>query len=79
MSRLSERLTLLTSSHAQGSATLESLARERQELEDKEKEIRVMIEKAEKKRAWFDSFKDWVESVAAFLDEKVKVICFILI
>ena len=68
---MSERLILLTSSHAQNSATLDSLARERQELDDKEKEIRVMVEKAEEKRAWFGSFKEWVESVAAFLDEKV--------
>lgn len=29
------------------------------------------MEKAETKRAWFMEFKEWVESVAAFLDEKV--------
>jgi len=72
ISRLSEKLTLLTSSHAQNSASLDSLAREREELDIKEKELRVMVEKAEEKRAWFGSFNEWVESVAAFLDEKVK-------
>lgn len=30
-----------------------------------------MIAAAESKRAWFAEFKDWVESVATFLDEKV--------
>jgi len=79
ISRLSEQLTLLTSSHAQNSATLDSLAREREELDDKEKELRLMVEKAEEKREWFGSFNEWVESVAAFLDEKVKVPWFLLI
>jgi GC-rich sequence DNA-binding factor len=45
-------------------------------LDDKEKEIRVMVEKAEEKRAWFGSFNEWVESVAAFLDEKVKFLVY---
>lgn len=71
ISRLSEQLTLLTSSHAKNSATLQSLGRDRENLDDKEKEIRIMVDKAEEKRAWFSSFKEWVESVAAFLDEKV--------
>ena len=29
-----------------------------------------MVEKAEAKRAWFQSFSEWVEGVAGFLDEK---------
>lgn len=71
VSRLSERLSQLTTSHAKNSSTLTSLAQERQEVEEREKEMREMVEKAEEKRAWFTDFKDWTESVAGFLDEKV--------
>ncbi|PPQ85156.1 hypothetical protein CVT25_004163 [Psilocybe cyanescens] len=70
VSRLSERLSQLTTSHAKNSSTLTSLAQERQEVEEREKEMREMVEKAEEKRAWFTDFKDWTESVAGFLDEK---------
>ncbi|CAA7262911.1 unnamed protein product [Cyclocybe aegerita] len=70
ISRLSDQLALLTTSHAKNSAALNSLAQERAEVDDREKEMREMVEKAESKRAWFGSFKEWVESVASFLDEK---------
>jgi GC-rich sequence DNA-binding factor len=36
--------------------------------------MRDMIGRAEEKRAWFSSFKQWVEGVAAFLDEKVCIV-----
>lgn len=74
ISRLSEQLELLTTSHAKNSATLSSLARERLEVDEREKELREMVEKAEEKRAWFSSFREWIEGVAGFLDEKVKCI-----
>ena len=48
-----------------------SVADERAQLEIREKEMRDMIAKAEEKRSWFAAFRDWVESVATFLDEKV--------
>lgn len=48
-----------------------SLAQERAQLEAREKEMREMIVKAEEKRSWFAAFREWVESVATFLDEKV--------
>lgn len=32
--------------------------------------MRQMIEKAERKRSWFAAFREWVEGVASFLDEK---------
>lgn len=35
--------------------------------------MRTMVDRAEDKRAWFDSFKDWLEGVAGFLDEKVSL------
>lgn len=40
-------------------------------MDDREKEMRQMVERAEAKRAWFGQFKEWVEGVAGFLDEKV--------
>ncbi|KAF9483419.1 hypothetical protein BDN70DRAFT_873928 [Pholiota conissans] len=70
ISRLTEQLTQLTISHANNSATLNSLAQERIQVDDREKEMREMVEKAEAKRAWFGDFKEWTESVAGFLDEK---------
>jgi len=71
MARLTGSLTTLTSSHASHTASLSSLADERVALETKEAEMRRMIEKAERKRGWFVAFREWVEGVASFLDEKV--------
>ena len=34
--------------------------------------MRDMIAKAEEKRSWFSAFREWMESVAIFLDEKVR-------
>jgi GC-rich sequence DNA-binding factor len=72
ISRLSEQLAQLTTSHANNSAALNSLAQERIQVDDREKEMREMVEKAEAKRAWFGDFREWTESVAGFLDEKVR-------
>ena len=68
--RLTEQLTQLTTSHAKNSAALTTLGQERIEIDNREKEMREMVEKAEAKRAWFQSFSEWVEGVAGFLDEK---------
>lgn len=51
-----------------------TLAEERAQLEVREKEMRDLISKAEEKRSWFASFRDWIESVATFLDEKVRAV-----
>lgn len=75
MSRLSLSLTELTESHAKNAASMSSLADERQTLDVKEKEMRSMVEKSEQKRSWFHAFREWVETIATFLDEKV---CYIL-
>lgn len=72
MTRLSQQLALLTTSHANNSAALNSLAKERLDVDEKEKEMREMVIKAEDKRAWFGDFRDWLDSVAGFLDEKVR-------
>ena len=58
-------------SHASNTAALNSLAEEREQLDQRETELREMVTKAEEKRSWFVGFKEWVEVVATFLDEKV--------
>lgn len=50
-----------------------SLEQEQEQLDAREKEMRDAIAKAEDKRSWFAAFREWVESVATFLDEKVCV------
>lgn len=72
IARLTAALTALTTSHAQNTAAMTSLADERVQLEVREKEMRDMIGKTEEKRSWFSAFKEWIESVATFLDEKVR-------
>ncbi|TFK52235.1 GCFC-domain-containing protein [Heliocybe sulcata] len=68
--RLTQSLTALTTSHAQNTTSMESLAAERVQLEAREKEMREMIVQAEARHAWFSAFREWVENVATFLDEK---------
>jgi GC-rich sequence DNA-binding factor len=71
IARLTTQLTQLATSHANNTASLNTLAQERGEVDDREKEMRDMVGRAEEKRAWFDNFKEWIEGVAGFLDEKV--------
>ncbi|KAI0087050.1 nineteen complex-related protein 2-domain-containing protein [Irpex rosettiformis] len=70
IARLTAALTALTTSHAQNTLAMHSLADEKAQLEVREKEMREMVVKAEDKRSWFAAFRDWIESVATFLDEK---------
>ncbi|CAL1712429.1 unnamed protein product [Somion occarium] len=70
IARLTQSLSNLTSSHAQHTTSMASLGEEQTQLETREKEMRDMIAKAEEKRSWFVAFREWVESVATFLDEK---------
>lgn len=72
LTRLSEQITKITMSHASDAAALNSIALERESIDKREREMRDMVDKAEEKRAWFDDFKEWIEGVAGFLDEKVK-------
>jgi hypothetical protein len=64
-------LMAVTSSHAGNAATLLNLDLERQSLQTQEDELRKMVADAETKRSWFAEFRDWVETIGAFLDEKV--------
>ncbi|EKM51607.1 uncharacterized protein PHACADRAFT_31439 [Phanerochaete carnosa HHB-10118-sp] len=70
VARLKGSLTSLTTSHQQNTASMASLAQERVQLEQKETEMREMIVKTEDKRSWFAAFREWVENIATFLDEK---------
>ncbi|KAF8551693.1 GCFC-domain-containing protein [Imleria badia] len=68
--RFQRSLASLSDSHALNTDAINSLAEQRTELDTRETELRSMIAAAESKRGWFAEFKDWVESVATFLDEK---------
>ncbi|KAI0058268.1 hypothetical protein BV25DRAFT_1919473 [Artomyces pyxidatus] len=70
IARLSQQMTALTTSHAQNTSSMSSLAEEQAALDKREDELREIITKAELKRSWFASFREWIESVATFLDEK---------
>ncbi|KAG7098864.1 hypothetical protein E1B28_000767 [Marasmius oreades] len=70
LARLTRQMAQLTTSHAHNTAALNSLALEREQVDEREKELRELVGKAEEKRAWFGSFSEWVEGVAGFLDEK---------
>ncbi|KAF5369342.1 hypothetical protein D9758_002504 [Tetrapyrgos nigripes] len=70
LARLTHQLTQLTTSHTSNTAALNALALERDQVDEREKEMRLLVSKAEEKRAWFGSFHEWVESVAEFLDQK---------
>lgn len=52
-------------------AALSHFAKEREELDAQEKELREEVGKAEEKRRWFGDFKTLIDEVADFLDEKV--------
>ncbi|EIN12920.1 hypothetical protein PUNSTDRAFT_97886 [Punctularia strigosozonata HHB-11173 SS5] len=68
--RLTQSLTSLTTSHADSSTSMRKLADEREQLETRETELREMIREAEAKRSWFAAFREYIENVATFLDEK---------
>ncbi|PFH46529.1 hypothetical protein AMATHDRAFT_154582 [Amanita thiersii Skay4041] len=68
--RLAQQIAVLTTSHAKDTAALNTLAQEQEDVNKWEQELRSMVEKAEEKRSWFSSFREWIEGVANFLDAK---------
>ena len=70
--RLSQTMISMTASHAQNTMSISTLYAEQARLDERETELRDIITKAEGKRSWFADFRDWLESVATFLDEKVR-------
>jgi GC-rich sequence DNA-binding factor len=71
---LTQALTKLTTSHAGNTGSLTALGDERTSLEEQETKLRQLVIEAEEKRAWFNGFKDWMDNLADFLDEKVRVL-----
>jgi len=64
----------MTASHAQNTASVSALSVEHDQLDGRETELREIIARTEEKRRWFADFRDWLENVATFLDEKVRLI-----
>lgn len=72
VARLSQTLSNLTTSHSNNVSAMTSASDELAQIEEKEKELREAIERTETQRSWFAAFREFVEGVAHFLDEKVK-------
>ncbi|KAI0283947.1 nineteen complex-related protein 2-domain-containing protein [Russula aff. rugulosa BPL654] len=68
--RLSQTITSVTASHAQNTTSISALSAEQVQLDERETDLRDIVTRAEGKRSWFADFRDWLESVATFLDEK---------
>jgi GC-rich sequence DNA-binding factor len=75
IAKLTQKLTVLTTSHTKNTADLINLCEENVSLKKQENELKGKVEEAEQRRAWFQSFKERVESVGDFLDEKVGLSC----
>lgn len=69
--RISQIMTSMQASHAQNTTSISALSAEQVQLDQRETELRDIITRAEEKRSWFADFREWLESVATFLDEKV--------
>ena len=68
----------MTGSHTQNTALISALSVERDQLDGRETELREIIARTEGKRRWFADFRDWLENVATFLDEKACLIISLL-
>jgi len=73
VAKLTQKLTALTTSHAKNTAELIKMSEENASLGKQEAELKEQVENAEKRRAWFQNFKERVDSVGDFLDEKVSL------
>jgi hypothetical protein len=74
VTRISQTLVSMTVSHTQNTALVSALSIEHNQLDGRETELREIIARTEEKRRWFADFRDWLENVATFLDEKVCLI-----
>jgi Nineteen complex-related protein 2 len=70
--RISQIMTSMTASHEQNTSSLSTLSVELVRLDERETELRDIVTRTEEKRSWFADFREWLESVATFLDEKVQ-------
>jgi GC-rich sequence DNA-binding factor len=72
VTRISHIMTSITASHVQNTASISTISAELAQLDEHETDLRESITKTEEKRSWFADFREWLESVATFLDEKVR-------
>ncbi|GAA5838754.1 hypothetical protein JCM11251_006727 [Rhodosporidiobolus azoricus] len=70
LSRLTTTLSSLQATHTADASALLHFAREREDLDKQEQELREEVEKVEKKSLWFEEMKAEVGDWAAFLEEK---------
>jgi GC-rich sequence DNA-binding factor len=70
VTRIAQTLVSMTASHTQNTALVSALSIENDQLDGRETELREIIARTEQKRRWFADFRDWLENVATFLDEK---------
>ena len=73
VARISQTLVSMTASHSQNTALVSALSVEHNQLDGRETELREIVARTEEKRRWFADFRDWLENVAIFLDEKVRL------
>jgi hypothetical protein len=74
VTRIAQTMVSMTASHTQNTALVSALSVENDQLDGRETELREIIARTEEKRRWFADFRDWLENVATFLDEKVCLI-----
>lgn len=72
VTRISQIMTSMAASHAQNTTSVSALSAEHVQLDERETELRDIITRTEEKRSWFADFSEWLESIATFLDEKVR-------
>jgi hypothetical protein len=70
--RISQIVSSITTSHVQNTASISTISTELAQLDDHETDLRETITRTEEKRSWFTDFREWLENVATFLDEKVR-------
>lgn len=69
--RLETSLSYLLSSQSTTAHALAANARERERLEEQERDVRREVERVEAKREWMTEFVGWVEVLGGFLEDKV--------
>ncbi|KAH9980300.1 nineteen complex-related protein 2-domain-containing protein [Lactifluus volemus] len=68
--RISHNMASIIASHVQNTTSISTISAELAQLDEHETDLRESITKTEEKRSWFADFREWLESVATFLDEK---------
>lgn len=68
--RISSGLASLNTSHSQNASNMASLAQDMIQYTTEQDNIRRQVEETESKRAWFQTFRDRIETLADFFDAK---------